>query len=907
MPDSDEFASHHRHRQDNNDNTDNNPPLFQFPKLPAAGPSPAVLSSFQPDAEAMTSDNNRFERPDSSLSESWATLSGSDIYSEDDSRSDQTDTASLVGRSVPDDVTSLEGRDDDDDDDDDDDSSEVESEDVHSYCSEPRPPFPRHMREQSLENSDTTIKAAPYQLVSDSIEFVEPDNWPERETIELKHTIQVFNEAETPDFLRALPHDLGDGHLSVTVQQTMAKRGLDLTKPFRALYVGAPDFKHIILDKMGDVLVASSDDGINNGVSADSSRFHVVPASFGTGASPNYAELLPIHVQLIVDECVSATAEREDNKPSTISITLKNRNPCSSTWTGSGYAIQSATPWTPPDLAIFFMAQDDNIVGRKIHSLCHTFMKRHGVPSMVISENPMWTKQNPMVPLDYQSLHVCLESRDKETGESRVLGRYPIDLKTFESIAPGQLNRNIASLSGLYSSKSISKATEVPGKVTETSDQVRGWKTWVDIRSSPDGSSQLLFFGTPYNFDTIAHAFLTFGIFAVGFLVIALISTFLHAFTLLIVDLSSRLPSLPISPLLYGPAPTTAYLAPRTTTANTAETSLMPLSVSDLILPDCTGKYSFDIDTYISKLSSRTDEEGSEPDKFQVHVIGDCHIIIKLPSRPTSRRKAPKFEVTVTRADQHIPFDQERLFDGVYTLRLPREDAYGPLNISITTKSKPIIEQVTEVDFGKPWLKIANWKKAAQKLSAQLKSDLNLASVGLSDVYNRMSADFYEMSDVLRGETELAGRASLQRALKATNSMLARSKQLSEEITRRTKDRMMTSTISLREKLSTVNTNVVQFANEGRWCVIGKEARRLFQNPTSAYDFNFAQRLADNAQQVRRSQGMAAAQKQAVHLWQRLRSGSVNELTTARPRCERGRRQKGRRGKAHGSQGCGRR
>ncbi|OJD11698.1 hypothetical protein AJ78_07580 [Emergomyces pasteurianus Ep9510] len=899
MPGSDQSASpsrshhpHHNHRQDNN------PPLFQFPKLPAASPPSSAVSSLQAASEAMTSDNNRFERPNSSLSESWATLSGSDIYSEDDSRSDQTDTASLVGRGVPDDVTSLEGRDDDD--------SEVDSVDVHSYSSEPPPPLPRHIREeQSLENSDTTIKPS-YQVVSDSIEFVEPDHWPEKETVELKHTIKVFNEAEVPDYLRSLPHDFGDCHLSVTIQQTMAKRSLDLAKPFRALYIGAPDFKHIILDKMGDVLVAGSDDGFN-GVSGDSSRFHVVPASFGTGASPNYAELLPIHVQLIVDECVSAIAQREQNKPSTISITLKNRNPCSSRWTGSGYDIQSATPWTPPDLAIFFIAQNDNYMARKIRSLCHTVMKRHGVPSMVISENPMWTKPYHLVPLDYQSLHICLESRDKVTGESRVLGRYPIDLKTFESIAPRQLNRNLASLSGLSASKAIPKVTEGPVQVAKSAGHIRNWKDWLDSKSSPDGSSELLFFGIPYNLNTIANAFVTFGILAIGLLVIALITALINTLILLTVDISSQLPSFPISPLLQGYPSTTASLPPKTTTTSTTEaSSLMPLSVSDLISPDCGGKDSFDIDTYISKLTSGTDAQGSTPDKFQVHVIGDCHIIIKLPSRLSSRRKAPKFDVTVARADQKIAFHQARLFDGVYTLRLQREDAYGPLNVSITTKSKPIIEQVTEVDFGKPWLKIANWKRAAQKLSVQLKKDINLASGGLSDVFNRVSVDLHEMSDILRGEIEFVGRASLQRALRTTSSMLARSKQLSEKISRRTQDRLVASTTFLRKQLSTVNTDMIQFANRG-WHIIEKEARRLYQNPTAVYDFNFARSFAVNAKRVgSSSQGLAVAQKQAAQLWRRLRSGPNNEQTTMRPRCEKVRRQKARRAKIRGSRICGR-
>ncbi|EEH22745.2 hypothetical protein PABG_04956 [Paracoccidioides brasiliensis Pb03] len=891
MPDSHEPASSssvHRRLQNNT-----NPPLLQFPKLPSVPPP-----SSQSDAEAMTSDNHRFERPESSLSESWATLSASDMYSEDDSRSDQTDAASLVGHSVPDDVTSLEGRDDD--------SDEVDSADVQSLCSDPPPPpsLRRHIHEQNLEDSETTINP-PYQLVSDSIEFVEPDNWPE-ETIELKHTVQVFSEAEIPDYLRASPYHFGDDHVSLTVRQTMAKHGLDLTKPFRALYVGDSKFKQTVLDKLGDVLVAGSDHGFST-APEDSSRFHVVPASFGTGSNPNYAELLPIHVQLIVDECVSMTEKREDHKPVTIGLRLKNREELlNSTWTGSGYEIQSDTPWTLPDLAIFFIPQTENLVPTRIRSLCRTFMERHSVPCMIISETLLWSKANLMDRPDYRSLHVCLETRDKETGESRVVDRYPIDLKTFESIAPRQLNRNLASLLGHTSPTAVPKTVEAP-KVGKFSERLQGWKRWLDMKSSSDGSHRFVVFGTPVDLDTAMGTLAIFIIFT-GVVVIG--AFFLHFITLAILNLYTHLFSMSTSSRLSGPASAATYLPPKTATTNTAETSLMPQSIRDLILPACTEKDSVDIDAYISKLTSPPDRQGNEPGSFQIHVIGDCHIIIKLPSRATSRQKYLKFDVTVTRDDQHIPFEQTRLFDGVYALRLPREDAYGLLNIYIATKAKPIIEQVTEVDFGTPWLKIANWKRAAQQLSSKLRKDLNAAQAGLSDVYSRMFADLHEMSDIIRVEAELASRDSLQRAVEAANSILKKSQKVSEEIKFRMRDRVTKSSMAFREKLSTVNRDAVRFAKEAR-VGVEKEAKRLLKNHGRSYDFNFTKRLAQNAQRVRSLQGMATAQKQAARLWQRLQStsngngngngnGNFVKMKTMRSKCG---------GKAHGhscrSCGCG--
>ncbi|KAK2737408.1 hypothetical protein FQN55_001146 [Onygenales sp. PD_40] len=840
------------------------PPLLQFPKLPAASSPPAAPSFStrlaQHNAEAMTSDIHSLY--DSSLSDSWATLSGSDVYSEDEARSDHTDLASLVGRSVPDDVTSLEGRDDLD--------SEADSTDVHSYCSEPAP-FPHHLEESTaVEDSKSTLRPPPYPLVSDSIEFVEPDTWPEFETVELKHTIRVYTDDDTPEVMRAYPYSALEGHLSVTVQQTMAKTGLDLDKPFRVFYIGHPDFKHIVLDKLGDVLVAGSDDGFNRG-SGDSSRFHVVPASFGTGASPNYAELLPIHFQLIVDECVSVSRTKDDNYLDTLELTFRNRGPCRSKWTGSNYQVQSATSWTLPDVAIIFMSEGDTHDAQTSRSLCQTFMKRHKVPTMVISENPLWDRFLSSVPVDYQSLHICLESRDKETGESRVAGRFPIDLMTFESITPGQLNRNLAALSRRSSSKPVSKRT------TKPKGPSRGNTKSVDVEQGM-ASGKYEFdddaFDVSPQMRMVLFVILLGMIFTLGY-------GMLKGLAMLFLSMCSRLSGLSIVPHFHGPASGNTDLLPETTAAaDTVGTSLMPTSLSDLIPSGWTEKEAFDIDDYLSKLARPDDEKSNEPDKLNVHVIGDCHIIIKLPSHLVFGRRSPKFDITITRADQQISFDQSRLFDRVYTLRLPREEAYGPLNISISTRSNPVIKHIVQVDLGTPWLKIANWKKAAQELSSQLRKDLNAAQVGISDACSRVFSDLQEMGDTIRGEGESASRDSFKRVIKATSSMLAKSKQFSDDIVRRTEEKAVSSSTQFLKEVARVQRDVVDAANEA-WTSIQQEAKQIHQ--TARFDFSG---FAARAQQVRKSEGMAQAQKQASRLWQHIRSTSADE-SAKRPKCKR--------------------
>ncbi|KAK2808273.1 hypothetical protein FQN50_004832 [Emmonsiellopsis sp. PD_5] len=840
------------------------PPLLRFPKLPAASSPPAAPSFStrlaQHNAEAMTSD---IHSPyDSSLSDSWATLSSSDVYSEDETRSEHTDLASLVGRSVPDDVTSLEGRDDLD--------SEADSTDVHSYCSEPAP-FPHHLEESTtVDDSKSTLRPPAYPLVSDSIEFVEPDTWPEFETIELKHTIRVYTDDDTPEVMRAYPYSALEGHLSVTVQQTMAKTGLDLDKPFRVFYIGHPDFKHIILDKLGDVLVAGSDDGFNGG-SGDSSRFHVVPASFGTGASPNYAELLPIHFQLIVDECVSVSRTKDDNYLDTLELMLRNRGPCRSKWTGSNYQVQSATSWTLPDVAIIFMSEDDTHDAQTSRSLCQTFMKRHKVPTMVISENPLWDRFLSSVPVDYQSLHICLESRDKETGESRVAGRFPIDLKTFESITPGQLNRNLATLSRRSSSKPVSK------RPTKPKGPSRGNTKSVDVEQGMASGK--------YEFDD--DAFDLSPQMRMVLFVIFLGMTFtlgygmLKGFVMLFLSMFSRLSGLSITPHFHGPASGNTGLLPETATAaDTAGTSLMPTSLSDLIPFGWTEKETFDIDDYLAKVA-RSDNES---DKLNVHLIGDCHIIVKLPSHLVFGRRSPKFDVTITRADQQISFGQSRLFDRVYTLQLPREDAYGPLTICISTKSNPVIKHIITIDLGTPWLKIASWKKAAQELSSQLRKDFIAAHVGIRNAHCRLRCRLFcglrKMGNNIRGEGESVSRDSFKRVIGAASSMLARSKQFSDDIVRRAEEKAVSSSTQFLKEFVRVHKGMFDAANEA-WTSIQQEAKNIHQ---TAHGFDFSG-LAARAQQARKSEGMAQAQKQASRLWQHIRSTSAYE-SAKQPNCK---------------------
>src|SRR2546423_936501 len=75
----------------------------------------------------------------------------------------------------------------------------------------------------------------------------------------------------------------------------------------------------------------------------------------------------------------------------------------------------------------------------------------------------------------------------------------------------------------------------------------------------------------------------------------------------------------------------------------------------------------------------------NKSDRFQVQVIGDCHMIIKAPAKLKVKRRDPSFKISVTRGNELLDnLSLSKLFDGVYTVQIDREDAYGLLNVTIT-------------------------------------------------------------------------------------------------------------------------------------------------------------------------------------------------------------------------------
>lgn len=787
---------------------------LQYPTLPPLTASVEEWLSRSRPAINMPAERT-LDPPPKSLSESWATLSVSDLHSEDGSRSEQTDVGSLIDQASPDDVASLDGRyssseaDEPDEDDTQGGDGLIDNGDLGGIYNPGSQQFPG-LFEPGAAIDDSNLTTIPIHRQSiDSIEFVEPEKWPEMERVELKHTIRIFEEPQASEIRRRLPASPSRSILMATVQQTMTKHNLGLDKPFRVLYIGQSDCRNIVLDKIGDVLVSSSSSGSPTS-STESSRYHVVPTSFGAGAVPNFAELLPIHVQLVVDECVEATKDLHKHQPRTLNLSFKNRPACQSSWNGQEYVVSSLSEWTLPDVAILFISSRDDAAAEQTRCIAHAFLERHGIPVMVISDEPLWEKGGDIIPLNQNSLHVCVESRHAQTGETMVLRRYPIDLKTFESITPGQLNRNLASLIDLYPKKTQKVSTDMP-KQQNAGSAIDIKKHFYDY-FSPLDATQTPQLGAMLRLATLM---------LIGVVALSLGYAALKAIIFFTAQWLAG------TALTHGSVPTAT---PVSTVALSEQ--IGSTSISRRLPGDVGTIYEGHSDWTLSPPSMAhvitTSSSDTPTHSFEIMVVGDTHVVIRPAHNLPSRKKQPKFTVEVQRNNVPLSHHLTKLFEGVYAVRLEREDAYGLVNLTIVTKTKSPLKQNFIVDFGTPWLKVANWRRAAREVSGKITRDLQLAQTGLSEACGRLSTDLQVMiGDVVRRTHEIREDAErLGKGLCPHGHVLSHSKQLSEMI-------MDNAIQKFRKGLAVLHHRSVHVNNEamGRvhhiWSHLGKKVPQL--------------------------------------------------------------------------------
>jgi hypothetical protein len=656
--------------------------------------------------------------PDHHLSESWATLSNSDYSRDDDLRSETTDIGSLVSNNGTEDLHSIE-----DDLDSEGDEEPVSSshDDEYSPAADPTlaRPLPPDLATASIHEGLSVTE----NTYLKSIEFEEPttDSWPEAGQIDVKHTLRIFNDAEAQDILEPIQPSLAATQLMGTVRMSMSRTSLELDRPFRVFYVGDSKARDDILVKIASALLAGLDPSAGYG-DIESSRYHVLPQHYGPGAPPGGADLVPIQkTQIVVDEIRSAYYKNDYQ--SEIGVSLKNGSQYVSRRRGSSYEITSATQYCVPDIALFYISGNDSPSRRHILLCAHKFMLRHHITPMVISDETSWASPFSAVPIKRQSLHMCIESKASETQESRVLRRLPIDFATFEKLDAKQLNKNLACL--IEPALSNAAAAVIPRTLSlakhESRPSVSG-----DVEKNLSKST--IVGGMPwYGYSAPFRQIMTV---ALAFIVCGLCYTACRAGILMASSYLAGHGELVAPSAVLSPA-TSSIVQPKsavTLTPTPVALTSTHVATADISLPKSLATVA---PGGLGDVLSHPNNEMlvNKSDRFQVQVIGDCHMIIKAPAKLKVKRRDPSFKVSVTRGNERLDnLSLSKLFDGVYTVQIDREDAYGLLNVTITM-AKAGINEVHEVDFGTPWLKAAGWKKAAFRAQEDIGSAQEIASV----------------------------------------------------------------------------------------------------------------------------------------------------------------------------------
>lgn len=645
--------------------------------------------------------------PDAFLSESWATLSNSDYSREDDLRSESTDIGSLVSNNGTEDAHSAN----------DDDNSEAEEDPRLSSTDEDHLQRSDDFAQQELraQGSKSVLMDTPTMMSTHSnfIVFDEPESWPEVGHADLKHIVEIFDKAETHQILESIyPVPTEPAELVGTIHMIMSGRMLEMNRPFRLLYTGLREARQNILEKVADALVAGPDASSGFG-QGESSRYSVIPSRFGPSADADFADLIPIRTQIVVDEVKSASFHcHGDTNEEHLEVTFKNGSVYHSRPKAlCNWEISSTSPWHSPDVAILFVSEGDTSVMRETLQSVLYFVLRHRIPSLIISDKAFWADPLNGLLLSYEGLSMCVESRSPDTQASLVLRRLPIDLATFDSLDSKQLNKHLACLVENAQSHQPAFSSREP-----SATQSRPLTSYAEDSKKRVSKNARVKKAPLRGYDVLLKQLLKVALCAVVSVLLAFvckagilsISSYLNtqgdlvAPSVVLESPSCGIPQVQSS-VFSSQTPVAAV-----STANSLTT--VPQGHSPALFAQPAAELLV-----------------NNSDKFQVEVIGDCHMIIKAPAKLKVKRRVPSFKVSVTRGTELLEnLSLSKLFDGVYSVKLDRQDAYGLLNVTITL-AKAGINEVHEVDFGTPWLKATSWKTVA----ARVHEDLGIAQSAL--------------------------------------------------------------------------------------------------------------------------------------------------------------------------------
>lgn len=729
------------------------------------------------------------------------------------------------------------------------------------------------------ESPGQTVPGLESHRDHEPIEFDEPSvtNLNSSRFTEVSHTLKII---EKQPRLHEFDHNLLDrlqGHLAVTVRQTMTSRSLVLKNgQYRIMYVGDPASRDPIVQKIGTALAATLKSSTPDVETPRSSKFNIVPISaFGEESSPDVVLIDSSGLELTVEDCTYASFARKECGNDSLKLVLSGGKTVHSSWNGSKFVVSDT--WRLPDLAIFCLPDNDSLGLKMTRQFARSFMSRHKVLSIVISQSSTWDKP-PAEPitLDYLTPHICLEPQNSSIAHAQIIRRYPVDLATFLNIDAGQMNRNLACLAAASGSSKVGQDHKASTKKPKGLPIGNPWSIReivelliADVQK--DGLRGLNKYEYIAGFAVVLMSLL--GILVVGLGISELLGAS-RVSTSRVFPVNTSVPSItsvstststsPTVPLSLSGAFTPIASAPSSTKAQIPPTKSLSTN-TDLA--------SFLLDTYT--LAPNKSEQ------FKVHVLGDCHIVLRPPHWFSKMRKSPRLLFKILRGDSELKHQTTTLFDGVYALQVPREDAYGTLSVEVWTESKPIVNENFEVDFGSSWLKAAGWKKATRVLEESVRGDLYSVQTSLSTVYDHtktgLSTFVQQQSKkvaVLRSSNGVSFKSPLKVATRTKGLIVAQTKDLQRTFSKRVSRVAASSQISRRADAFTKDLTL--YTRNKTW-VVWHRARVLARAATGVDVKSLVSRAGD----FRRSH-LRETQKKALKTWWSLRGAPPQKKMKAR-------------------------
>lgn len=621
------------------------------------------------------------------------------------------------------------------------------------------------------------------------------------------------------------------------IKQQMSTSNLNLDKPYRVMYLGPPEVKQRIMHKIGSALFESVPQ--TTGTSdMESSRVTVVPLS-AFGPDREVALLASVGLDISIEEWTSDSPMRDRLGKGPLKVLVNNRQSVRSNWNPRNSRFELSDGYNLPDLAIIFIPTKSATKESESRFVIHSFLRRHAVPTLNIISSMDWQTSMSRDSIDVRMPHFLVET----TESHKIVTHMPIDLDTFLDIDALQMNRNLASLKPVTSAATMSSSASISlvfrGEVEKAYQFVKRH---------------------PWSVPPIK--------------ILAMALLLLVAAKYLIASNGAQLFSLDGLGTPFGAPvnrhPEVASMARKNApTAATAPEIIPPPSIAKMDLASTKSKHSD-----LAALFPDSMLLPNKSEKFMVHVIGEGHVIMRSPRWFSASKKMPSLNFQLKRQHKSLDYEFSAPFDGVYVLKVPREDAHGLVAISVWTVKKPKVNETFQVDFGTPWLKSAGWQAAAQVVSEQVQEEFHSAHASLSRVFDHTREevrtfiqDTAKAAESVIKEVEAVGSASLDQTFRTTDLMLARSKELSNRLTDAIHRHRLTSDplarlkhAQIREDISTYTRHISK--------VLSEQAEALTQAATG-----LNVRALANEVQLYRERNLKETQVKALHMWWKVRGG----------------------------------